>query len=266
VRARHRSEVVQEPGTGTGAAPALRLRGLRFAYPDGSEALRGVDLELAAGERVALLGPNGAGKTTLALHLNGLLRASAGSVHVTGLELTDTSLREIRRRVGLVFQDPDDQLFMPTVREDVGFGPANLGLGGDELEHRVREALELVGCTDLVDRAPHHLSGGERRRVAVATVLAMRPDLLVLDEPTSNLDPASRRELVEVLRDLPVSQLIVTHDLPFALELCPRSVIVNGGRIAADGGTPQLLGDTELLAANRLELPFGMDPRVVAGR
>jgi cobalt/nickel transport system ATP-binding protein len=260
----HEQLTVADPGAPP--AWALQLTGLRFAYPDGSEALRGVDLAITPGERVALLGPNGAGKTTLALHLNGLLRAASGTVHVTGLELTDASLREIRRRVGLVFQDPDDQLFMPTVREDVGFGPANLGLSGDELEARVSEALAVVGCAALADRAPHHLSGGERRRVALATVLAMRPDVLVLDEPTSNLDPASRRELVEVLRELPVTQLVVTHDLPFALELCPRSVIVSGGSIAADGSTAALLADTELLAANRLELPYGMDPHTLVGR
>jgi len=242
---------------------ALVVSGLRFAYPDGSLALAGVDLLVAVRERVALLGPNGAGKTTLALHLNGLLRASEGRVEVAGLELGDETLREIRRRVGLVFQDPDDQLFMPTVREDVAFGPANLGLTGSELAERVQEALAAVGCEDLADRAPHHLSGGERRRVAVATVLAMRPDLLVLDEPTSNLDPASRRELVAVLHQIPVTQLVITHDLPFALELCPRSVIVNHGVIQADGPTREVLADTHLLAANRLGLPFGMDPHTM---
>jgi cobalt/nickel transport system ATP-binding protein len=246
--------------------PSLVVQDLRYAYPYGSEALRGIDLSVAAGERLAVLGPNGAGKTTLVLHLNGLLRAAGGQVEVTGLELTDATLREIRRRVGLVFQDPDDQLFMPTVREDVGFGPANLGVSGDELEARITEALGAVGCETLIGRAPHHLSGGERRRVAVATVLAMRPDVLVLDEPTSNLDPASRRELVEVLESLPVTQVVVTHDLPFALELCPRSVIVNGGRVVADGPTGTLLADPELLAANRLELPFGMDPQARARR
>jgi cobalt/nickel transport system ATP-binding protein len=243
--------------------PALEVEDLAFAYPDGSEALTGVHLRVAAGERVAVLGPNGAGKTTLALHLNGIHRASRGRITVAGATLEDRTLPELRRRVGLVFQDPDDQLFMPTVREDVAFGPANLGLRGAELHARVAAALATVGCEALADRAPHHLSGGERRRVAIATVLAMAPDLLVLDEPSSNLDPASRRELVTVLRSLAVTQLVVTHDLPLVLELCPRTVIVDGGRVVADGDTVALLADTELLAAHRLELPFGMDPATV---
>jgi cobalt/nickel transport system ATP-binding protein len=243
--------------------PALEVAGLAFAYPDGSEALTGIDLRVAAGERVAVLGPNGAGKTTLALHLNGIHRAARGRVTVAGTTLENRTLPELRRRVGLVFQDPDDQLFMPTVREDVGFGPANLGLRGEELRERVAQALAAVGCAELADRAPHHLSGGERRRVAIATVLAMEPDLLVLDEPTSNLDPASRRELVAVLRSLPVTQLVVTHDLPLVLELCPRTVIIDGGRVVADGVTGALLSDTGLLAAHRLELPFGLDAAIV---
>jgi cobalt/nickel transport system ATP-binding protein len=246
------------------AAPALAVADLAFTYPDGTPGLRGLDLVVQAGERVALLGPNGAGKTTLALHLNGIHRADRGRVAVSGIELSDANVRDVRRRVALVFQDPDDQLFMPTVREDVAFGPANLGLRGDELAARVAEALAAVDGSHLAGRAPHHLSGGERRRIALATVLAMRPDVLVLDEPTSNLDPASRRELVEVLGQLPVTQLVITHDLPFALELCPRAVVVNGGRVVADGATGDVLSDGPLLAANRLELPFGFDPRTVA--
>jgi cobalt/nickel transport system ATP-binding protein len=169
-------------------------------------------------------------------------------------------LREIRRRVGIVFQDPDDQLFMPTVAEDVAFGPANLGLRGADLETRVKGALTAVGMEEHADRPPHHLSFGQRRRVAVATVLAMEPEVLVLDEPSSNLDPASRRELAEIVESLDITILMVTHDLPYALQLCPRALILNGGRITADGPTAELLADTELLAANRLELPFGFDP------
>jgi cobalt/nickel transport system ATP-binding protein len=212
---------------------------------------------------VALLGPNGAGKTTLALHLNGIYQPDAGDIEVGGLAVVRAHLAEIRRRVGLVFQDADDQLFMPTVREDVAFGPANLGLRGDELAGRVTEALEAVDAAGLAGRAPHHLSGGERRRVALATVLAMRPDILVLDEPTSALDPAGRRELVGVLRGLAMTQLVITHDLPFALELCERAVIVDGGRVVADGPTADLLADEPLLHAHRLELPFGFNPRTV---
>ncbi len=239
------------------STPVLELRGVAHAYPDGHQALFGVDLHVHPGERVALLGPNGAGKTTLVLHLNGILRAGRGTVSISGLPVTDANLPEIRRRVGVVFQDPDDQLFMPSVRDDVAFGPANLGLGRAEVEQRVEEALRAVGMLDFVGRPPHHLSFGQRRRVAVATVLAMRPEILVLDEPSSNLDPASRRELAEILQSLDVTVLMVTHDLPYALQLCERSVILSDGIVAADGPTDAILGDTDLLARHRLELPFG---------
>lgn len=242
-------------------APSLDVTGLAFAYPDGHQALFGVDFTIARGERVALLGPNGAGKTTLVLHLNGILTAGAGQVRVAGLPVEKQHLREIRRRVGIVFQDPDDQLFMPTVRDDVAFGPANLGISGSELDDRVHDALDRVGMAAFVDRPPHHLSYGQRRRVAVATVLAMGPEILVLDEPSSNLDPASRRELADVLRSLDVTVLMVTHDLPYALELCPRALVLSGGVIAADGPTRELLLDETLLGEHRLELPFGFDPR-----
>jgi cobalt/nickel transport system ATP-binding protein len=234
----------------------LRIRGLRFAYPDGRQALTGIDLDVSTGERVALLGPNGAGKTTLVLQLNGILTGE-GQVSVDGVPVVKRELARIRQKVGIVFQDPDDQLFMPSVAADVGFGPANLGLTGDALEQRVTEALEAVGMAEHRDRAPHHLSFGQRRRVAVATVLAMRPSLLVLDEPSSNLDPAARRELAAILRDLPVTMLMVTHDLPYAVELCDRAVILDTGRITADGPILDILSDTGLLAAHRLELPSG---------
>jgi cobalt/nickel transport system ATP-binding protein len=245
------------------STPVLDVRGLAYAYPDGHQALYGVDLHVHRGERVALLGPNGAGKTTLVLHLNGILAAGAGSVSVSGLPVTKGNLQEIRRRVGIVFQDPDDQLFMGTVRQDVAFGPANLGIKGAELERRVLAALDLVGMADFVDRPPHHLSFGQRRRVAVATVLVMEPEILVLDEPSSNLDPASRRELADILRSLDVTVLMVTHDLPYALELCPRSVVLSDGVVVGDGPTYDLLTDDELMRAHRLELPFGFDPRSV---
>ncbi len=238
--------------------PALRVHDLSFAYPDGNQVLFGIDLEVGAGERVALLGPNGAGKTTLVLHLNGILTAGRGSVHVAGLEVGPDTLLEVRRRVGIVFQDPDDQLFMPTVAEDVAFGPANLGLRGDALRARVDEALDAVGMAHVAARPPHHLSFGQRRRVAVATVLAMRPEVLVLDEPSSNLDPASRRELAEIVQTLPVAVLMVTHDLPYALQLCSRSVLLDGGAVVADGRTPALLADDALLTAHRLELPYAL--------
>jgi len=245
------------------ATPVLDVRGLAHAYPDGHQALFGVDLHVHRGERVALLGPNGAGKTTLVLHLNGILTPGAGSVAVSGLDVEKKNLAEVRRRVGVVFQDPDDQLFMATVRQDVAFGPANLGLRGEALERRVVEALDKVGMIDFIDRPPHHLSFGQRRRVAVATVLAMEPEILVLDEPSSNLDPASRRELADILRALDVTVLMVTHDLPYALELCPRSVVLHDGVVVADGATYDLLTDDDLMRANRLELPFGFDPRAI---
>ncbi len=243
------------------SVPVLDVSGLAYAYPDGHQALFGVDLHVHQGERVALLGPNGAGKTTLVLHLNGILTAGAGSVAVSGLPVVKEHLQEIRRRVGVVFQDPDDQLFMGSVRADVAFGPANLGLRGAALEKRVMSALDLVGMADFAARPPHHLSFGQRRRVAVATVLAMEPEILVLDEPSSNLDPASRRELADIIRSLDVTVLMVTHDLPYALELCPRAVVLSDGHVVADDATYDVLTDDALMRAHRLELPFGFDPR-----
>jgi len=240
--------------------PSLEIKDLAFAYPDGNQALFGVNLTVNQGERVALLGPNGAGKTTLVMHMNGIHPAAHGEVRVAG-ELVDASnkanLRSIRSKVGIVFQDPDDQLFMPTVGEDVAFGPYNMGVRGSELEKVVVDALELVGMVEFKDRPPHHLSFGQRRRVAVATVLAMKPEILVLDEPSSNLDPASRRELADILRSLAITTVMVTHDLPYALELCERSVILSGGIIVADKKTREILGDKNLLQAHRLELPVG---------
>jgi cobalt/nickel transport system ATP-binding protein len=245
---------------GVSTPPAVAIRDLTFAYPDGHVALVGVDLTIEQGERVAVLGPNGAGKTTLVLHLNGIHSATSGEVNISGLPVAKPQLKEIRRRVGIVFQDPDDQLFMPTVRDDVAFGPANLGLRGADLDRRVDEALAAVGMDDCGDRPPHHLSFGQRRRVAAATVLAMRPDILVLDEPSSNLDPAARREFADIVRSLDMTTLMVTHDLPYALELCERAVILDEGRLVADGPTRDVLVDDDLMRSHRLELPFGFDP------
>jgi cobalt/nickel transport system ATP-binding protein len=240
--------------------PSLEIKELAFAYPDGNQALYGVNLSVQKGERVALLGPNGAGKTTLVMHMNGIHPTSHGSIHVAG-QLVDSknkeSIKEIRAKVGIVFQDPDDQLFMPTVGEDVAFGPYNMGKRGSELDAIVDDALNLVGMLEFKDRPPHHLSFGQRSRVAVATVLAMKPEILVLDEPSSNLDPASRRELADILRSLDITMVMVTHDLPYAYELCARSVILKGGVIVADASTHEILTNSALLSANRLELPVG---------
>ncbi len=240
------------------STPTIAVNGLAYRYPDGTQALSGVDLHIHPGERVALLGPNGAGKTTLVLHMNGIHMPQRGTVQVSGLELSRDTVMQIRQRVGVVFQDPDDQLFMPTVQEDVAFGPQNLGIEGQELERRVQEALEAVDVGDLAGRPPNHLSFGQKRRVAIAGVLAMQPEILVFDEPTSNLDPASRRELTTILRGLDITQLIVTHDLPYALEVCPRAIVIDRGEIVADGPTEELLADEALMRAHRLELPYRM--------
>lgn len=241
-------------------APSLLIEDLAFAYPDGNQALFGVNLRVERGERVAILGPNGAGKTTLVMHMNGIHPAEHGSVSVAG-EVIDTKdkelLRRIRGKVGIVFQDPDDQLFMPTVGEDIAFGPYNMGIRGAELDSVVDQALALVHMSEFKDRPPHHLSFGQRRRVAVATVLAMKPEILVLDEPSSNLDPASRRELADILRSLKITTLMVTHDIPYAYELCERSIVLSGGIVVADGDTKTILSDSKLLSDNRLELPVG---------
>jgi cobalt/nickel transport system ATP-binding protein len=238
---------------------AISARGLRFRYPNGVVGLDGVDLRVGHGERVAVLGPNGAGKTTLMLHLNGLLSGD-GDLAVAGVDVAGGDLRELRARVGLVFQDPDDQLFMPTVREDVAFGPLNLGVTPEAAAARVAAALAEVRMEHVADRAPHQLSLGQRRRVAIATVLAMDPSLLVLDEPSASLDPRARRELLEMLARLDETMLVVTHDLPFVAELCERAVVLSAGRIVADGRCADILRDQALLAAHDLELPAGFDP------
>jgi cobalt/nickel transport system ATP-binding protein len=201
------------------------------------------------------------------MHLNGILTAGHGEVKIDG-QLVDTtdkqSLKAIRSRVGIVFQDPDDQLFMPTVREDVAFGPRNMGISGPELDSIVDQALVRVGMLEFADRPPHHLSFGQRRRVALATVLVMNPEILVLDEPSSNLDPASRRELSEIIKSLETTLLMVTHDLPYAYELCERSLILSGGQIVADDSTYNILTNTSLMSSHRLELPFGFNPKLMS--
>jgi energy-coupling factor transporter ATP-binding protein EcfA2 len=245
-------------------APALELRDVRYRYPDGREALRGVSFAVATGECVGLIGPNGAGKSTLLLHVNGILPDrldDAPSVFVDGEPLTPASLTRIRRRVGLLFQDPDDQLFCPTVFDDVSFGPRQLGLTGAALATRVADALRQVGLEGSERRAPHHLSQGEKRRVCLAGVLACDPSVLVLDEPTSDLDPRGRRELMTLLRGLPVTKLIATHDLEFVVKLCDRVLVADRGEIVADGIPSAILNDEPLMLRHGLERPHILQHR-----
>jgi energy-coupling factor transporter ATP-binding protein EcfA2 len=256
------------------------VRELTYRYPDGRLALRGVDLTIMTGEAVALVGPNGAGKSTLLLHLNGLLPGKAGSqplhshgalpqtgrngqpsVWIDGLEVNDRNAPEVRRRVGLVFQDPDDQLFSTSVLEDVAFGPLNLGMSRAEAKRVALECLERVELVDLADRMPHHLSFGERKRVCLAGVLACQPSVLVLDEPTANLDPRGRRRFMTLIRSLPATKLIATHDLEMVLELCNRAVLLDAGRVVANGLVRNVLGDPNLLEAHGLEMPLSLKIR-----
>ncbi len=232
----------------------LQVQDLHFTYPDGHSALHGVSLSICEGEKVALVGPNGAGKSTLMLHLNGILGDNS-SVTIAGMALEPKNLPVIRALVGLVFQNPDDQLFSPTVFDDVAFGPLHMGLPEDEVRERVDEALAVVGMSDYGERLSHHLSVGQKKRIAIATVLAMRPQILILDEPSAGLDPRARRSLINFLRELPITMLVSSHDLRMVAELFPRMVIMDEGLIVADGSTAELLADEILLEAHGLELP-----------
>jgi cobalt/nickel transport system ATP-binding protein len=241
-----------DPRSGEGAVPLLVVENLRFSYPDGQKALQGMSFEIADGEKVALVGPNGAGKSTLMLHLNGILQGE-GHVQVGDLPLTRANLPAIRARVGLVFQNPDDQLFSPTVFEDVAFGPLHMGLPESEVRLRVERALEQVGMSAYAERLSFHLSVGEKKRVAIATVLSMEPSILVFDEPSAGLDPRARRTLIHLLRDLPLTMLVSTHDMRLVRDLFPRTIIVDDGLVVADGPTEELLEDEALLEAHGLE-------------
>src|SRR4030042_84218 len=227
-----------------------------FRYPDGTEALKGISFRITHGESVGLVGANGAGKSTLLLQMNGYILPSSGFLNIGDLELTKKTRQEIRKRVGVVFQNPDDQLFMPTVYGDVAFGPLNLGISAERVAGRVDSALQTVGCFDLREKPPHHLSGGQKRAVAIATVLAMEPDILVMDEPSSDLDPKSRRYLMRLLKGFKHTKIIASHDLDFILELCKRCLIIKDGRIVADGPVSSVLSDQSLLEENNLELPL----------
>lgn len=241
-----------DPRPGGQASPVLLIQNLCYSYPDGHLALRGISLEIGAGEKVALVGPNGAGKSTLMLHLNGILQGE-GHIHVGDLPLTRANLPAIRARVGLVFQNPDDQLFSPTVFEDVAFGPLHMGLAESEVRSRVAGALEQVGMSAYAERLSFHLSMGEKKRIAIATVLSMQPSILVFDEPSAGLDPRARRTLIHLLRDLPLTMLVSTHDMRLVRDLFPRTVIVDEGLVVADGPTEDLLEDEALLEAHGLE-------------
>ncbi|MBI5944824.1 MAG: ABC transporter ATP-binding protein [Chloroflexi bacterium] len=232
----------------------LKVRGLHFSYPDGHAALRGISFHLCSGDKVALVGPNGAGKSTLMLHLNGILQGR-GEVEIGGLRLTRDNLPLIRSMVGLVFQNPDDQLFSPTVFEDVAFGPLHMGLPEAEVRARVDSALEAVRMTAYKERLSHHLSVGEKKRIAIATVLSMNPSILVLDEPSAGLDPRARRTLINLLRELPITMLVSTHDMRLVQELFPRTIVMDDGNIVADDLTMNILEDAELLSAHGLEKP-----------
>jgi cobalt/nickel transport system ATP-binding protein len=232
----------------------LQVRDLHFSYHDGHAALRGVSFQMCEGDKVALVGPNGAGKSTLMLHLNGILHGQ-GEVTVGGNCLTRDNLPAIRAMVGLVFQNPDDQLFSPTVFEDVAFGPLHMGLPREEVERRVNAALEAVRMTTFRDRLSHHLSVGEKKRIAIATVLSMDPQILILDEPSAGLDPRGRRTLINLLRDLPISMLVSTHDMRLVQELFPRTIVMDEGQIVADGPTKNILENETLLTAHGLEKP-----------
>lgn len=232
----------------------IDVKNLHFSYPDGQCALRGVEMYIAPGEKVALVGPNGSGKSTLLLHLNGILRGE-GEVLVGGQQISDKTLGAVRAAVGLVFQDPDDQLFSPTVFDDVAFGPLYMGLSEDEVKQRVANSLGAVGMQGAEGRVPHHLSSGEKKRVAIATVLAMDPEILVLDEPTSGLDPRTRRSLIHLLRELPQTMLVSTHDMGLVEDGFARTIVIDEGRVVADGPTHEIMADSAVLQAHGLEAP-----------
>jgi len=244
----------------------VEVSGLEYRYPNGTHALQGVSFRIEHGESVGIIGANGAGKSTLLLHLNGCLLATQGTVRVGDFPVTRATLPEIRRSVGMVFQDPNDQLFMPTVQEDVAFGPLNMRLPPEEAEARVQQSLAAVNAAHLAARPPYELSGGEKRAAAIAAVLAMSPDILVLDEPTSGLDPHARRKLIALLRGFKHTKIIAAHDLDMIMDLCTRSIVLHDGCVEADGPTAALLTDQQLLVRTGLELPLRLQGCPVCAR
>jgi len=234
----------------------VELKDVHFHYPDGTEALKGISFKVFHGESVGITGANGAGKTTLLLNLNGHLLPTSGEISIGEIPLTKKTKQEIRKKVGFVFQRPDDQLFMPSVYEDVAFGPINLGLSQEKVDDRVKSALQMVGCLHLMKRPPHRLSEGQKRSVAIAAVMAMHPDILVMDEPASNLDPKSRRQLINLLKGFQHTKIIASHDLDLILDVCERCIMIKDGKIVIDGPTEEVLTNVVLLDENNLELPL----------
>lgn len=239
----------------------VEFKDVHYRYPDGTAALKGLSLRITHGEAVGIVGANGSGKSTLLMHTNGYLLPQSGTITIGDFQLDKRTRQEIRKKVGLIFQDPDDQLFMPTVFDDVAFGPLNLGLNPERVQERVLEALETVGCLAIKDKPPHHLSGGQKSAVAIATVIAMQPDILVMDEPASHLDPKSRRSLIRLLGNFEHTKIIASHDLDLILDVCRRCVIIKEGRVVADGPVEDILSDRQLLEANNLELPLSLQKR-----
>jgi cobalt/nickel transport system ATP-binding protein len=239
----------------------VEFRDVHYRYPDGTKALNGLSLRITHGESVGIVGANGSGKSTLLMHTNGFLLPQAGAITIGDLTLNKKTRQEIRKKVGLIFQNPDDQLFMPTVFDDVAFGPLNLGLAADRVRECVDDALETVGGLALRDKPPHHLSGGQKSAVAIAAVIVMQPDILVMDEPASHLDPKSRRALINLLRHFHHTKIVASHDLDLILDVCTRCVIIKEGRVVADGPVEQMLSDERLLEENNLELPLSLQKR-----
>lgn len=236
----------------------VEFKDVFYSYPDGTKALNGVSFRIVHGESVGIVGANGSGKSTLLFHVNGYLLPSKGFVVIGDLQVDKKTRRDIRKKVGVVFQNPDDQLFMPTVFDDVAFGPLNLGLNAERVNERVNKALETVSASMLKNKPPHHLSSGQKSSVAIAAVIAMEPDMLVMDEPASNLDPKSRRHLINLLKEFKHTKIIASHDLDLILDVCERCIVIKEGRVMADGKTSELLSDKMLLEENNLELPLSL--------
>ncbi len=236
----------------------IRVRNLEYVYPDGTKALKGIDLDVFRGESVGLIGPNGAGKSTLLLHLNGIIRGRQGSVEVLGMKVEEKNLIKIRQKVAIVFQEPDDQLFMPTVFDDVAFGPINAGYSEENVREKVKEALEGIRMEGYEKRCSHHLSFGEKKRISLATVLSMQPEILILDEPTSNLDPRARRHLMELLKNFSLTKIVAGHDLELILDICQRVILLDEGKIIANGDATKVLSNKSLMESHGLEVPLSL--------